>query len=216
MQKLVHGIHHFQQNVFDTSRELFQQLEGGQKPEALFITCADSRIVPNLVTQTQPGELFSLRNAGNLVPPYGAGLGGEAATIEFAVDALGVKDIILCGHSHCGAMKGLLYANQLQNLPATKEFLRHAEATRRIIKSKYSDLTDEALLDATIEENVLVQLENLRTHPCVAAGVSAGTLHLHGWVYVFEEGQVYVYSPEAEEFLPISQINPPGGASKTV
>lgn len=213
MQKLVHGIHHFQQSVFETERELFEQLEEGQKPDALFITCADSRIVPNLVTQTQPGELFNLRNAGNLVPPYGVGVGGEAATIEFAVDALGVKDIIICGHSHCGAMKGLLYANYLQNLPATTEWLKNAEATRRIIKSKYSQLTDEALLDATIEENVLVQLENLRTHPCVAAGVAAGTVHLHGWVYVFEEGQVYAYSPKDEEFLPITAFLKTDGSS---
>ena len=99
--------------------------------------------------------------------------------------------------------------------PATTEWLKHAEATRRIIKGKYADLTDEALLDATIEENVLVQLENLRTHPCVAAGVSAGTLHLHGWVYVFEEGQVYAYSLEAEEFLPLTPHQPANGPRNT-
>ena len=108
MQKLIHGLHHFQTALFGSQRELFERLAEGQSPEVLFITCSDSRINPNLLTQTEPGELFILRNAGNIVPPYGAVQGGEAATIEFAVAGLGVKDIIVCGHSHCGAMKGLL------------------------------------------------------------------------------------------------------------
>ena len=108
MQKLIQGLHRFQRDLFGSQRELFERLAQGQHPEVLFITCSDSRINPNLLTQTQPGELFILRNAGNIVPPYGAVQGGEAATIEFAVAGLGVKDIIVCGHSHCGAMKGLL------------------------------------------------------------------------------------------------------------
>ena len=104
MQKLLEGLHHFQQNIFSSQRELFERLAKGQSPETLFITCSDSRINPNLLTQTQPGELFILRNAGNIIPPYGAANGGEGATIEYAVAVLGVKDIIVCGHAHCGAM----------------------------------------------------------------------------------------------------------------
>ena len=107
MQKLIQGIHHFQSNLFSPQRELFERLAGGQHPDALFITCSDSRISPNLITQTEPGELFIVRNAGNIVPPYGAANGGEGATIEFALVGLGIQDIIVCGHSHCGAMKGL-------------------------------------------------------------------------------------------------------------
>jgi carbonic anhydrase len=110
MQKLVDGVHQFQENVFGAKQALFERLADGQQPLALFITCSDSRIDPCLLTQTQPGELFILRNAGNIVPPYGQGSGGEAATIEYAVCALKLKDIIVCGHSHCGAMNGLLHA----------------------------------------------------------------------------------------------------------
>ena len=108
MQKLIRGIHQFQRGAFRPLKGLFEQLAKGQRPETLFITCSDSRIDPSLLTQSQPGDLFILRNAGNIVPPVGPGGGGGAATIEFAVAALGVKDIIICGHSHCGAMRGLL------------------------------------------------------------------------------------------------------------
>lgn len=117
MQKLIQGLHHFQTNVFSSQRELFERLARGQSPDALFITCSDSRINPNLITHTEPGELFILRNAGNIIPPYGAANGGEGATVEYAVAALGVRDIIVCGHSHCGAMNGLLNLDSLGELP---------------------------------------------------------------------------------------------------
>ena len=108
MQRLVDGVQRFQTNVFSAQRHLFERLAEGQNPLALFITCSDSRINPNLITQTEPGELFILRNAGNIVPPYGASRGGEEGSIEYAVSVLGVEDIIVCGHSHCGAMSALL------------------------------------------------------------------------------------------------------------
>ncbi len=205
MQKLVQGIHHFQATIFRPQRELFARLADGQQPEALFITCSDSRINPNLITQTDPGELFILRNAGNIVPPYGAANGGEGATIEFAVAALGIQDVIICGHSHCGAMKGLLDGDALVDLPAMAAWLAHAEGTRRIIRQKYRDREGAALLTATIEENVLVQLENLRTHPTVAAGLAQGKLKLHGWVYKLETGQVFAYDPRQAQFLPLTE-----------
>ena len=137
MQKLIQGLQHYQTKVFGSQRELFERLTEGQSPEVLFITCSDSRINPNLLTQTEPGELFILRNAGNLVPPYGALQGGEAATIEFAVAGLGVKDIIVCGHSHCGAMKSLLAPPAQSDFPALTQWLCHAESTRRIVRDKY-------------------------------------------------------------------------------
>jgi len=203
MQKLIQGLHDFQANIFSSQRELFERLAHGQSPDALFITCSDSRINPNLITQTEPGELFILRNAGNIIPPHGAANGGEGATIEYAVAALGVRDIIVCGHSHCGAMNGLLNLDSLGELPAVRQWLSHAEATRRIAKENYQHLHDTALLTATIEENVLVQLENLRTHPAVAAALAGGKLKLHGWVYKIETGQVFAYDPEQEQFLPL-------------
>jgi carbonic anhydrase len=200
MQKLVRGLHNFQQNYFSSQRQLFERLAKGQHPETLFITCADSRINPNLLTQTQPGELFILRNAGNLIPPYGANIGGEAATIEYAVAVLGVKDIIVCGHSHCGMMKGLAHPEDLTELPAVAEWAKYAESTRRIMKENYAHLEGDALLTATIEENVLVQLENLRTHPSVAAAIGRNSLKVHGWVYKLESGQVFQYEPEEGQF----------------
>ncbi len=205
MQKLVQGIHHFQENIFLPQRELFERLTHGQRPEALFITCSDSRINPNLLTQTDPGDLFILRNAGNIIPPHGAANGGEGATVEFAVAALGIRDIILCGHSHCGAMKGLLDPGSLAHLPATVAWLSHAESTRRIIREKYRDREGAALLTATVEENVLMQLENLRTHPAVAAGLAQGELKLHGWVYKIETGEVFAYDPRPGQFVPLTQ-----------
>lgn len=204
MQKLIQGLHHFQSNVFSSQRELFERLAHGQSPDALFITCSDSRINPNLITQTEPGDLFILRNAGNIVPPYGAANGGEGATIEYAVAALGVRDIIVCGHSHCGAMNGLLNLDSLGELPTVRQWLSHAEATRRIARENYEHLCGGALLTATIEENVLVQLENLRTHPAVAAALSRGKLNLHGWVYKIETGEVFAYDPGQEQFLPLT------------
>lgn len=208
MQKLVEGIHHFQDNVFRSQREMFERLALEQKPHVLFITCSDSRINPNLITQTDPGELFILRNAGNIVPPYGAVHGGEAATIEFAIVGLEVEDIIVCGHSHCGAMKGLLKPNTLKDMPATTAWLAHAEATRRIMREKYRGRTGAAQLTTAVEENVLVQLENLRTHPAVAAGLARGKLKLHGWVYKIESGEVFAYDPERGQFVSLAEERP--------
>jgi len=208
MQKLIQGIHHFQDNVFSSQRELFERLAEGQHPDALFITCSDSRINPNLITQTEPGELFIIRNAGNIVPPYGAANGGEGATIEFAVVGLGIQHIIVCGHSHCGAMKGLLHPESLTKMPMMAAWLGHAEATRRIAQQKYEDRPAEALLNVAIQENVLVQLENLRTHPAVAAALAAGKLKLHAWVYKIETGQVFAYDPERGQFAPLTGISP--------
>jgi carbonic anhydrase len=205
MQKLVEGLHKFQSEVFEHSRELFERLARGQKPESLLITCSDSRIVPNLLTQTDPGELFILRNAGNIVPPYGPAGGGEAATIEYAVEVLKVRDIILCGHSHCGAVKGMLEPEGLTALPAVRSWLSHAEATARIVKENYAHLAGEALLSAAVAENVLTQLEHLRTHPSVRAKIARGQLTLHGWVYKLETGQVFHFEPGSQQFKPLEQ-----------
>ena len=206
MQKLLQGIHQFQENVYTSKQDLFERLASGQEPIALFITCSDSRIDPCLLTQTEPGELFILRNAGNIVPPYGAVAGGEAATIEYAVCALKIQDIIVCGHSNCGAMNGLLHLEQLDELSAVRQWLTHAEATGRIMKENYQQLTDAAArLTATVEENVLVQLENLRSHPSVAAALGRDEVKLHGWVYKFETGQVFGYESQQGQFVPVER-----------
>ena len=210
MQKLVDGIHKFQRESFSQDQKLFETLAEGQNPLALFITCSDSRIDPNRLTQTKPGELFIQRTAGNIVPPYGSIFAGEAATIEYAVMALKIRDIVICGHSHCGAMAGLLAPESVKEMPAVDAYLKHAEATRRIVNENYKHLTDPGKrLTLTVEENVLVQLESLRTHPAVAAAVGRGDLKLHGWVYKFESGEVFGYNPEQNAFLPIEDISTP-------
>lgn len=203
MKKLIEGLHHFQQSVFGTQQELFERLSQGQSPETLFITCSDSRINPNLLTQTQPGDLFILRNAGNLIPPYSPTPGGEAATIEFAVKGLKVKDIIICGHSHCGAMDGLLHPEKTQDFPALSRWLEHAEGTRRVVTELYSPQTLDDLLNIAIQENVLAQMENLRTHPSVAVALAAGQVRIHGWVYKIETGEIFGYQPERRQFISV-------------
>lgn len=209
MQKLLEGIHQFQSEIFSNQSDLFERLSKGQHPLALFITCSDSRIDPAMLTQTKPGELFILRNAGNIVPPYGASSGGEAATIEYAISVLKIKDIIICGHSLCGAMGGLLQPQSVEKLPAVKSWLGHAESTARIMEENYHHLTDpQHRLTATVEENVLVQLENLRTHPSVRAAQGRKELNLSGWVYKFETGQVFAYNPLKGQFLPLEPIMP--------
>jgi carbonic anhydrase len=197
MRKLLKGVHQFQTTYFSTHREMFEQLSQGQHPRILFITCSDSRIDPNLITQTEPGELFIIRNVGNIIPPYGALKSGEGAAIEYAIEALGVKHIIVCGHSHCGAIKGLLQLGNLtEQMPLVYDWLKYAEATRRVIKEHYKDYEGEALLNAAIEENVLTQLENLRTYPAVHSKLYSCELDLHAWVYKIETGGVVVYSAE--------------------
>lgn len=215
MQRLIEGIHRFQAEGFRPLQGLFEQLSRGQSPETLFITCSDSRIDPNLLTGSRPGDLFIMRNAGNIIPPHGAANGGEAATVEFAVAALGVKDIIVCGHSLCGAMKGLLDPASVTNLPAVSSWLNHADTTRRIMSENYAHLTDNQLLTATVEENVLVQLENLRTLPAVAARLKRGDLHIHGWVYKIETGGVFAYDPTAAQYIPVAEYRGPAAEAAT-
>ncbi len=200
MEKLVRGVDTFKREVHVRNKELFERLAEGQSPSTLFITCSDSRINPNLLTQTEPGEVFILRNAGNIVPTHGSVAGGEAATIEYAVSALGVSDIVICGHSFCGAMKGLLDPGSLESLPAVRSWLTHAESTRAILRANYPDREGDALLNVAIQENVLVLLQNLQTLPSVATRLAGGNLNLHGWVYKIETGDVLAYDGETGQF----------------
>jgi carbonic anhydrase len=204
MEKLVRGIHQFQTTEFSAHRELFETLAKGQRPETLLITCSDSRIAPELLMQAQPGDLFVLRNAGNLIPPYGAANGGEGATVEYAITALGIKHALVMGHTNCGAMKGLLHPESLTEMPLVSEWLKHADATRHVVDECYPDLEGADLLNAAIKENVLVQLDNLRTYPKVAALMAKGGLTLHGWIYEIESGQILAYDPQVSHFVPIT------------
>ncbi len=202
MRKLLHGLHHFQTEIHAINTEFFGRLAKGQSPDAVFITCSDSRVVPALLTLTAPGQLFIIRNAGNIVPARDDS-GGEEATIEYAVNALGVRDIIICGHTQCGAIKGLLRPETLSDLPAVGRWLRHAEETKRILDTSYHEQDFDSVLDIAIRENVLVQLEHLRTLSCVARLLWKREIELHGWVYDIETGSVSIYDPIEEDFLPV-------------
>lgn len=200
MRKLLEGIRDFQGRVFDSKRELFNKLANRQTPLAMFITCSDSRVVPDLITRTDPGDLFTLRNAGNLVPPTGDGGEGEAATIEYAVKALEIRDIIICGHSQCGAMQALWNPRLAVDFPTVATWVDKASAVRDRVVEKYGELSPEERLDATIKENVLMQLENLRTHPAVSAALEQGTLRLHGWMFSIATGEVLAYDAATDDF----------------
>jgi carbonic anhydrase len=208
VQKLIQGLYKFQSEVFPSREGLFTSLAKGQRPETLFITCSDSRINPNLLTQTEPGELFILRNAGNLVPAYSPSSSGEAATIEFAVQHLGVQQIVVCGHTQCGAMKALLAPEALKDSPAVATWLQHAEATRRHVRDNYKHLSGDALATVLVEENVLSQLESLRTHPAIRARLARGEVSLHGWVYKIETGEVFQFNPVGGQFEAIGRGSP--------
>lgn len=208
MKKLIKGLRQFKANYVSTHGDLFLQLPHGQKPRVLFITCSDSRIDPNLITQTEMGELFFIRNAGNIIPPFRAANGGEGATLEYAIHSLNIEQIVVCGHSHCGAIKGLLKLNELQSeLPLMYDWLKHAEATRRLVRENYSSYTGEELLEIAIAENVLTQIENLKTYPVVHSRIYQGRLKIYGWIYHLETGEVLAYDPENHAYVaPQSQL----------
>jgi carbonic anhydrase len=188
--KIVSGIEKFKSEVFPGMKGDFETLGSGQSPETLFITCSDSRIDPALVMQTKPGEIFVIRNAGNIVPKPGAGELGVEATVQYAVDVLKVKQIVVCGHSHCGAVTGLMNLDSLSSLPIISDWVKRSEA----VIDRVEDKTD---IPEAIRANVMLQLEHLREHECVANAEKEGRLALHGWVYHFENGEVEFLKEQA-------------------
>lgn len=188
MKKLIEGALHFQQAIYPRYRDLYHELARGQSPPCLFVTCSDSRIVPDLLVQTDPGELFVCRNAGNIVPAHGQPAGGVSATIEYAVLVLNVKHIIVCGHSDCGAMKAVLHPETVAAMPAVAHWIAYAERARAVALATAAGAAEAELIDRVIEENVVAQLDNLRTHPCVAGRLRTGALELHGWIYDIRTG----------------------------
>ena len=185
---------------------MFHKLALQQRPTALFITCADSRIDPCLLTQTKPGELFICRVIGNIVPRYPESIGGVSATIEYAVGVLGVPDVIVCGHTDCGVMKGVLNPEALKPLANVSAWLGHAQPAREALAESEGTLSDPEFLLALTERNVVEQLKNLHTHPAVAARLEEGSLKLHGWVYHIGKGIVTTYNSRREKFSRVRTI----------
>ncbi len=208
MDQLFTGVHQFHSQVFRREREFYTNLAAGQHPSALFIGCSDSRVDPSIITQSGLGELFVMRNAGNIVPCYGASNGGEPATIEYAVSVLGVKDIVVCGHSGCGAIHAMLHPDSLDKLPLVKSWLNHAEATRQIMLENYPNISGDDLVAAAVREHVLVQIENLQTHPSVAVQLQRMELTLHAWVYQMQTGEVLAYDSEDGKFTALTDLPP--------
>jgi carbonic anhydrase len=210
MRKLIAGIHRFKKQYLNANRELYRRLaEHGQFPEALFITCCDSRVAPLVITHGQPGDLFILRNIGNFVPPFngdpldGSGVG---AAVEYAVAHLEVRDIIVCGHSDCGALKALYKdRSKFTHAPHIAHWLRHGDKTMAVVAANYPELSREERYEITAEENVLIQVENLRTYPVVREATREGNLHLHAWYHEIGTGTVYRYDPAKEQFDPIRE-----------
>lgn len=208
---MARGVARFQDEVYPRERGLYQKLvHDGQKPKALMISCADSRVIPEMITQCGPGELFVCRNAGNIVPPYGQTNGGVSSVIEYAVMALGVRDIIVCGHSDCGAMGALMHPEKLADMPNVAAWLRHSQAAQQIVSQTLRcDAPLEVRHCALAKENVIVQINHLRTHPSVAAGLAAGRLTLHGWLFEIEHGSVLALDGDTGAFAPMDDDMPP-------
>jgi len=197
VDKFLGGVSRFQKHVYPKHQELFEKLAIGQRPDALFITCADSRIDPCMLTQTKPGELFSCRVIGNIVPPYPETIGGVSATVEYAVGVLRVPEVIVCGHTDCGVMKGALNPEALVDYPNVTAWLKYAQ-----VEHREADPSAEFILALT-ERNVAAQLDNLRLHPSVAARLEEGDLTLHGWVYHIGPGTVTMYDHGSATFVPL-------------
>jgi len=208
MQHLIEGVHYFQNVGFKQQQELFERLAEGQTPQVCFITCSDSRIDPNLITNAKPGQLFIVRNPGNVVPCYGTANNSAMAAVEFAVAMLDVKDVIVCGHTHCGAISSLFQPETISHLRSLKEWLIHCDSTVEIIKDRYSHLEGEDLYTVASEENVLVQLEHLRSLPVIASRLSRGVINLHAWMYKIETGEMFVYESDEGQFKRMQAANP--------
>jgi carbonic anhydrase len=205
MPKFAAGVIRFQNEVYPQKQELFEKLSKGQAPEALFITCSDSRIETAMMTQTDPGELFICRNAGNIVPPHTTHTGGMTASIEFAVAALKVPHIVICGHTECGAMKGAMNPEGLDSLPHVKEWLSYSKAAVDVVDELSPGASEAERMQMLLKQNVILQLQHLKTHPSVAARLAKGDLVLHGWVYDIKTGGVEAFDETTNQFLPVDK-----------
>jgi carbonic anhydrase len=203
MPKLAAGVVKFQKEVFPDNQELFETLSHGQSPQAFFLTCSDSRIEVAMLTQSKPGDLFICRNAGNIIPPHTKHTGAVSASLEYAVSVLKVPHIVVCGHSQCGAMAAAISDDPLDELPHVKEWLGYSKAAVDIVNEIGKDLSEDERMQLLLEQNVLLQLQHVRTHPSVAVRVAKGDLKLHGWVYDIKSGGVRAYSDEEDAFLAV-------------
>jgi carbonic anhydrase len=211
MNRIIQGIQNFQKDVYPAHRDLFNRLATGQTPEALFIACSDSRVALELLTQTGPGDLFVCRNAGNIAPVHGHN-DAVTAAIEYAVSALKVRDIVVKGHSDCGAMKGLLNPAALEKMPDVRGWLQHSEEARRALDAAGIDPQSPVALETVTKLNIRLQVEHLRSHPPVRAAVGSGSLRLHGWYYRIDSGSVEAWDVDSSRWVPVHDAYTPLGS----
>ncbi len=209
LTRILKGVSTFETEVYPAQRSRFESLKQGQHPLALFISCADSRVVPTLITQTGPGDLFLEQNPGNFVPHYGEFVGGVSAGVEYAMLVLRVPLVIVCGHTDCGVMKALVHPEKAQGLPAMQEWMRHAAEVQHRVMRDHVGADDEVRLRLLTQYNVLAQIENLKSHPSVHSRVISGELEVHGWVYDISDGSISVADPASGRFEVIGSA--PGG-----
>jgi carbonic anhydrase len=203
MNRLIEGHKRFHREIFPSKRDHFHLLAEMQAPEWLFITCSDSRVLPDLFLQTEPGDLFITRNAGNVIPVSAADVDGCTATIEYAVEVLKVKHAIVCGHSDCGALKAALNRASLKNLPKASRWLHHVEGAFSHRQPLRPEEGGHAELASIIRGNVVAQLANLRAQPSVARALAHGVLEVHGWYYDILTGRIEVYNEREGRFHPL-------------
>ncbi|MGN8275661.1 carbonic anhydrase [Pseudomonas sp. SMV71] len=204
MKAIIDGFLKFQKDAFPERIKLFKNLANQQSPRALFISCSDSRLVPELVTQREPGDLFVIRNAGNIVPSYGPEPGGVSASVEYAVAALQVADIVICGHSDCGAMTAIATCKCLDHMPAVAGWLRYADSAKVVNEArKHPDLPSK--VTSMVRENVIAQLANLQTHPSVRLALEEGRVTLHGWIYDIESGRIDAFDGSTGTFVSLAE-----------
>lgn len=203
MKDIIDGFLKFQREAFPERIKLFKDLANQQSPRALFISCSDSRLVPELVTQREPGDLFVIRNAGNIVPSYGPEPGGVSASVEYAVAALQVSDIVICGHSDCGAMTAIATCKCLDHMPAVGSWLRYADSAR-VVNEARQHKDEAAKVSSMVRENVVAQLANIQTHPSVRLALEEGRIALHGWIYDIESGLIEAFDGSRGTFVSLA------------
>lgn len=204
MERMINGFVRFRREVFPEQREVFERLASGQSPHTMFITCADSRMMPEMIFSAQPGELFVYRNIGNIVPPYAQHVSGVVAAVEYAVKVLKVQHIVICGHSDCGAMKALQHPENIEGMPSVETWLKHADVAQHVTAEKWGHLHGEHYLRCLTEENVVNQLDHLRTLPAVAVGIARGSLSIHGWIFDIPDAELRAFDCEQGKFVDVA------------
>jgi len=196
----------FRREVYPAQAGKYRFLANHQKPHTLFVTCSDSRIMPSDLTQSAPGELFHCRVVGNLIPAHGNSAGGVTSAIEYSVMVLGIKNIIVCGHSDCGAMRAFSHPEKLEELKAVRSWIEHADSAVAMAREHHAHLDGDEFLAALSKENVISQVQHLKTHPCVASRLRKGTLQIFGWYYDIGQGTIEQFDETSESFMPLDQV----------